>query len=243
MTKALVLAAGKSTRIATVAQGRPKPLLEIGGAPVLGHNLALLARHGVRDVWINLHHEAQMVRDAVGDGSRWGVRVEYSFEETLLGTAGAVKKLEASLATGTFLVLYGDNFTNADLTALLTQHRATGAAVTIAVFDVATAGHSGIAGGTVQVDGAGRIERFVEGRGAMEASRLVNAGIYAIDPSVAAEIPAGFSDFGRDVFPRLLAAGRHLHAFVLDGFCLALDTPDSYAQAHRIHSQMELADR
>jgi mannose-1-phosphate guanylyltransferase len=240
MTKALVLAAGKSTRIAAVAQGKPKPLLEIGGAPVLGHNLALLSRHGVTEVWINLHHEAQMIRDAVGDGARWGVHVRYSFEETLLGTAGAVKKLEGSLATGTFLVLYGDNFTNCDVTALLRQHRSTGAAATVAVFDAATAGNSGIAGGTVQVDSSGRIQRFVEGAGAQQVSRLVNAGIYALEPSVAAEIPHGFSDFGKDIFPGLLAGQQHVHAFVMNGFCLALDTPESYAQAHRIHSQMEL---
>lgn len=240
MTKALVLAAGKSTRISAVAQGRPKPLLEVGGAPVLGHNLALLARHGVTDVWINLHHEPQAIHAAVGDGAQWGVSVSYSHEDPILGTAGAVRKLARDLGAGTFLVLYGDNFTNCDLTALLAYHRAAAAVATIAVFDATTAGHSGIAGGTVQVDSGGRVERFVEGPEAIQVSRLVNAGIYALEPSVLDSIPDGFSDFGKDIFPRLLAGHQPVSAFVMNGFCLALDTPESYERARRIYSDLEL---
>ena len=119
----------------------------------------------------------------MGDGSQWGLSVSYSFEPVLLGTAGAVKKLASELSEGTFLVLYGDNFTNCRLDQLLAAHRDAQAVATIAVFDARRSRNSGIAGGTVQVDGNHMVERFVEGR-PNPASSLVNAGIYALEPAV-----------------------------------------------------------
>src|SRR5690606_14186574 len=120
----LVLAAGRSTRISPVTNGLPKPLLELGGTSLLGWNLSWLRSHGIEEIWINLHHTAERIRAAIGDGAAFGVRVEYAHEPELLGTAGAWRAL-ADRWQDTSLVVYGDNFMRFDLDRLLETHRNT----------------------------------------------------------------------------------------------------------------------
>ena len=235
VVKALVLAAGKSTRISSVAGNLPKPLIEIAGACVLAHNLKLLASHGIIEVFINLHYKPELIRREIGDGGKWGVSVKYSQESDILGTSGAVKKLSVQLGTGTFLVLYGDNYTDCNLTELLEKHRNSGSASTIAVFDHTKNRNSKIAGGRVVLGEGDAVESFTEGnvQGAAK-SDYVNAGVYALDAKVISYIPDGFSDFGKDIFPLLLSKKEKISAYKISGFCLAVDTPEAYAEAVKI---------
>jgi NDP-sugar pyrophosphorylase family protein len=190
---------------------------------ILESNLRSLASATVRQVWINLHYQGEMIEKAIGDGVRYGVQVRYSREATLLGTAGAAKRLQRELSGGTFYVVYGDNFSNIDLGAMFALHRAHGAIATIAVFDERTATHSGIAGGRIVVEPDGRISRIDEGSG---TSPYVNAGAYALEPEVLDAVPAESpSDFARDIFPSLIAGGSRMYAYIHTGYCLAVDTP------------------
>ncbi len=239
----LVLAAGKSSRIAAVSGGAPKPLIAVGGASVLEHNLRWLGGQGVRELWINLHYRPDAIREAVGDGSRFGLRVRYSHEPEILGTAGAWKRLEAYWS-GTSLVVYGDNLLRFDLAAFGRRHQAAGAAATIALFDPEVHRHTGIAGGHVELGPSGRVVRFVEGPRPADGRRhYVNAGAYLLEPGVAAALGAGFQDFARDLFPRLAAEGRlGGHVLEPDGYCLGIDTPASLATAQAlVHSLSEAA--
>lgn len=231
----LVLAAGKSTRISAVAQGLPKPLLPLAGRAILDRNLEWLASEGVRRVWINLHYRPEAIRDAVGDGRRFGLHIHYSHESTILGTAGAWKHLETQWS-GTSLVVYGDNLLRFSLARFLEQHRTSKALVSVALFNPSRHAHTGIAGGRVDLDDDGWIVDFVEGVPAASARRhYVNAGAYLLDPLVSRSVPPGFQDFGKDVFPRLTGARRLLgHVLEDSGYCLGLDTPESFAVAHDI---------
>ena len=228
--KALLLAAGKSTRIHPVTKGLPKPLLEIDGEPIIFRNLRWLASQGIEDVFVNLHYRPDDIRAAVGDGARFGVRVTYSPEEAILGTAGAAKNLEAQLGDP-FLVVYGDNLLSTDLGAMRRAHAETGATVTIALFDRERHPHTGIAGGRVRCDADGRITAFVEGA-SDEVSSLVNAGVYVVDAEAMARAPVDtFFDFGKDMFPQMLAEGVHLHGHQISEYCLGIDTPESHTVA------------
>lgn len=237
MTKALVLAAGKSTRIHPVAKGLPKPLIEIAGEAILARNLRWLGAQGVRDVWINLHYRPDDIRAAVGDGARFGVSAHYSEEAEILGTSGAVKQLAREL-TEPFFVVYGDNLLSTDLGAMMRFHLERRGLCTIGLFDRGRHPHTGIAGGKVRLEGD-RISAFLEGA-PDEVSPLVNAGIYAVDPRLVDRLPAGFSDFGRDVFPRLLADGEPLFGHLITGYCLGIDTPESYANALALIEKREV---
>jgi NDP-sugar pyrophosphorylase family protein len=228
--KAFVLAAGLSTRIASAVGGHPKPLLRLAGETVLGHNLRWLASHGIRDVWVNLHFRPEDIQAAIGDGTRFGVTVRYVYEPRILGTAGAVRNLSSEW-TNTFLVVYGDNLVRMDLSSFVRFHLEKKAAISVAVFDREKHVHTGIAGGRVERASDGRITSFHEGGGEMSLN-LVNAGVYLLEPRVVRQIPAGqFYDFARDLFPRLLAAGEAMFGYIMTGFCLGMDTPESHERA------------
>ncbi len=242
MPKAFVLAAGLGSRIRAVAGDLPKPLIRFGGEPILAHNLRWLAGAGVREVFINLHYRAEMIRDAVGDGARFGLRVDYFFEPELLGTAGALRNLGERF-DDTLLLVYGDNIVRLDLAALLARHRAAAAKATVALFDPQRHANTGIAGGRVHVGDRGEVAAFVEG-GPGTNGGLVNAGVYALEPAIRPYLGAeGSIDFGRDVFPAMLAAREPLaaHEMPAEGFCLGLDTPESYAEGERLLAAGRLA--
>jgi NDP-sugar pyrophosphorylase family protein len=229
--KALVLAAGLGSRIRTVAGGLPKPLIPFGGVPILAHNLRWLADAGVRECWINLHFAADAIRAEIGDGEAFGLRIHYVYEPELLGTAGALGNIRR-VFDAPMLVVYGDNVVRCDLDALAARHYVRGSEATIALFDRDRHAHTGIAGGRVRLTADQAVERFLEGVGETSVDPLVNAGVYLVEPTILDLIPPSRAvDFGRDVFPAMLAARRGLDAYVIEdrGFCLGLDTPESYA--------------
>lgn len=257
----LVLAAGLSTRLAKLTGGAPKPLTPVAGVPVLHRNLLWLARQGIRDAYINLHYRAEEIRASVGDGSAFGVKVRWSEENPLLGTAGGAKKLERELTAdgGPFLIVYGDSVYDFDFQRMIAEHAArrgltpiSGRGLTpisgsleigclspqllgtIAVFDTEKNLHTGIAGGRVASSADGRITSFVERD--PDAPGHVNAACYVLEPAVLQHVPAPpqASDWARDVFPKMLAAGLHLRSHLIDGYCLGIDTPESYRRAEEI---------
>ena len=228
--KAVVLAAGKSTRIAPLAGTVPKPLLEIGGQPILVRNLRWLAESGIEEVWINLHYRPEAIRERIGDGCGLGLQVNYSYEPEILGTAGGVRRI-ASQWRETFLVVYGDSLLSANLGVMQQAHRENSAPLTIGLFDRTRHPHTGIAGGAVTIGSDGRVVSFVEGAG-VGASALVNAGLYLIEPEIVARIPsASFYDFARDLFPQLLESAVPINSHMIEGYCLGIDTPESYRRA------------
>ncbi len=230
--KAMILAAGKGTRLAPLTDSLPKSMIPIDGMPILEHTLIQLRGHGVRDVVINLHHQPDVIPAYFGDGSRWDMRITYSLEDELLGTAGGVKHA-GWFFDGPFLVLYGDNLSTCDLSRLARHHRDHDAMATMALFQRSDPCSSGIA----EIDADDHIVRFVEKPRPGEVfSNWVNAGIYVLSPEILELIPAGQPcDFGRDVFPRVLAQGQALfgHRMRADEGLWWIDTPADLARVQR----------
>ena len=108
--KAILLAAGKSSRITSKINNIPKPLIEINGKPILQYNIEMLKRYGIDDLIINTHYKKESIKERFGNGNKFGVNIQYIDEEILLGTAGTIKSLEDMLK-GPFLVVYADNLT------------------------------------------------------------------------------------------------------------------------------------
>ncbi len=226
-SKALVLAAGQGSRLGPATREIPKPMLRVRGRPVLERHVEQLAAAGVTGLWINLHHQGQVIQDHFGDGKPWGIHIQYSHETTLLGTSGALKKLEPEFAASPFFVVYGDNVGSCDYVALAQAHRP-GTLLTIALCHQDDVSTSGIAG----LDADGRVLRFVEKPAPdQEFSHWVNAGFYALSPELLPLLPSGASDFGRDVIPRLLAEGRTLRGYCLPVPVEGIDTPEMLARA------------
>jgi len=236
--KAIVLCAGYGARLGDLTREIPKPMLRLGDRPMLEHILCHLKRHGFDQVAVNLHFMPEVIREHFGDGSRWGLRLTYSHEPQLLGTAGGAKKMQSLFpGHGPLLVQYGDVVTNQDFTAMLRFHQERKALATLLVHR-RTKSNSALS-----VDAAGCIERFLERPSEAERTSItqgwVFSGVTICQPELFDLIPAEtFCDFPRDVFIPLTAT-RRLFAFALTAERTAVDSPERLAEARqRIESGM-----
>ena len=201
-------------------------MLEIGGKPVLQHNVELLAAAGITEVTINLHHQPEAIAGYFGDGSAFGIAIHYAYEPELLGTAGAARNVADRLRGDDFLVVYGDNLSTIDLRKLVGAHREKSADLTLALFRREDPSSSGIA----ELDSDDRITRYLEKPQQEEIfSTWVNAGYLAARPQVLDLIPAGSTfDFGRDLLPLLLDRGARLYGYRMTEPLWWIDSLDDY---------------
>ena len=225
----MILAGGMSTRLYPLTKQVPKPLVPVAGEPISAHILRWLQSFGYTDIAINVHYLADQIHDAFGDGSRYGVRLEYLHEAKLMGSAGAIKPLEWFF-TDTFVVVGCDDLTDANLEALVAFHKKRNALATIGLVDADEVDQYGV----VITDDDGRIVEFQEKppKGT-ERSKLVNTGIYVFEPAIFNEIPAQtFYDFGKGVFPTLLDKGAPFYGMRLSGaYWRDIGTPAEYRLA------------
>lgn len=234
--KALLLAAGKGTRISHLTQTCPKPMLPFAGRPLLEHLVTWLRGYGIVQLAINLHYLPEVITDHFGDGRPYGVEITYSYEATLLGTAGAARRLQNFLDE-TFVVIFGDIYTNFDLSKLVRFHWskqvAGGSALTLALYHVSNPTECGL----VELGTGGRVTQFVEKPPAHAVfTDLANTGILICEPSVLELIPEDVSfDFGRDLLPLLLEHGLPVYGLEIaeDEFVVDIGTPAGYARAQQ----------
>ena len=228
--KAMVLAAGEGTRLRPLTLTMPKPMVPIVGQPLLLRTTALLRSHQITEVAVNLYHKPDAIREALGDGAAFGMHLHYSDETMLMGTAGGVKKMEDFLDE-TFLILYGDNLYAADFAPLIAFHRAHHAIATLATFTAPNPSACGL----VVTDSDGKVTRFQEKPPPEEVfTDQANAGVYILEPEIFKFIPPNtIFDFGKDVFPALLAARPNaLFATPLNGYLQDTGTVPAYRQAN-----------
>lgn len=227
--KAVILAGGEGSRLRPLTIGRPKPMTPLFGKPVLGHILDLLRRHGIREIAVTLRCLPAAVTDFFGDGGEYGVRLSYFVEEEPLGTAGGVKKCMDFLGEEDFLVISGDAVCDLDLTELIALHQSRRSAATLAL----CRRQSPLEYGLVRTDAQGRVLGFVEkpGWGQVD-TELVNTGIYILSRRAMDLVPAeGPFDFGRELFPRLLAEGEPLYGWEVSGYWQDMGDCGAYLEA------------
>ncbi|MBD3182916.1 NTP transferase domain-containing protein [Candidatus Poribacteria bacterium] len=210
--KAMILAAGKGTRLRPLTENIPKPMVPLHGKPLLEYTIEWLKDYGFKQIAINLHHQPHVIINHFKNGERWGVDITYSEEKELLGTAGAVKRL-SWFFNEPFLVVYGDNLSNCKLNRLIREHKENSASATIALFKREDTSSSGVA----EMDTHNRIKRFIEKpKEGQTQSNLVNAGIYFLEPEVIAHIPKDQPyDFGRQLLPDLLMKEQELYGYIM----------------------------
>jgi len=230
--KALILAAGEGTRLRPLTLDRPKPMLPVAGEPLLAITVSMLRRHGITDLAVNLHHRPEAITGHFGDGADFGVSITYSYEQRIMGTAGAAKKLEWFLDE-TFFVVYGDVLTNLDYGELLQFHQAKQSLLTLSLYRVSNPTEVGLVG----VDAEGRVRRFLEKPCAEEVfTDLANSGILVCEPEVLSYVPQGaFYDFGHELLPALLRLEKPLYGLPLapGEYLIDIGTPENYERAQR----------
>lgn len=218
--KAIILCAGKGERMRPLTEGIPKPMVEINGKPLLWYNLQLLKKHNIKQVAINTSHLPEKIKDYFGDGKKFGINITYSYEQELLGTSGALNNFK-DFFNETFVVLYGDNLTDVDLTRMIQHHKKTDAIATIALRrkpkDYKTQS-------LILAYEDLRIKEFIEKpsdelvQKLSRDNKLINSGIYIMKPRLLTYIKEGFSDFAYDVFPEIIKKGEKVMGFIIDNY-------------------------
>src|SRR4051812_6127402 len=221
--QAVILVGGEGTRLRPLTATVPKPVLPLVDRPFLVYMLEWLRRHGVDDVIMSCGFLATSVRNVLGDGSQFGLRLRFVEEPEPRGTAGALKFAE-DLLEDRFLMLNGDVLTDIDLTAQLAQHERTGARGTLALTPVEDPSNYGL----VRTSEDFAVTGFVEKPSADQIDTdRISAGAYVLERSVLELLEPGRpASIERDVFPRLVGAG--LYGYLADGYWLDIGTPERY---------------
>ncbi|MHC5734631.1 sugar phosphate nucleotidyltransferase [Nostoc sp.] len=226
--KAMILAAGKGTRVRPITYTIPKPMIPILQKPVMEFLLELLRQHGFDQIMVNVSHLAEEIENYFRDGQRFGVQIAYSFEGKIdddgklegeaIGSAGGMRRIQdfSPFFDDTFVVLCGDALIDLDLTAAVKWHRAKGSIATIITKSVPKEEVSSY--GVVVTDEEGRVKAFQEKPSTEEAlSTNINTGIYIFEPEVFNYIPSDVEyDIGSQLFPKLVEIEAPFYAIPMD---------------------------
>lgn len=212
--RAMILSAGYGTRLWPLTEDRTKPAIPILGKPLVGYVAEYLARYGCDEIIVNLHHRPESVRKALGDGGKFGVKLQYVEEPKILGTSGAMDNARALLDGDTFVVVNGKIITDIDLHGALETHRRTRALATLVLmpnparerFTVVNTAND------LLVGFGGMPSKDVGGAGeTADDAPLMFTGIQILDPAIFDHIPRGvFSHSTTDVYPQALAKGERI---------------------------------
>jgi len=207
--KAIILAGGEGTRLRPYTYEKPKPMLPVGdeGKPILYYVIENLKRAGITEFVITAGYKYEKIVEYFGDGSRFGVRIEYSIEKEKLNTAGSLLPLRNKL-NETFVVAMGDHITNINIREMIESHKKSRCIATIALLK----GKIPIEYGVAEV----KNNRIVEFQEKPAIEKLYNTAIYVFEPGIFDYIKEK-EDFAKDVFPRLLKMKREINAYVFEG--------------------------
>jgi NDP-sugar pyrophosphorylase family protein len=244
----MILAAGFGTRLWPLTEDRTKPAIPFLNRPLISYSVEYLAEQGIRDILVNLHHQPDSITRALGDGSNYGVRIRYSYEEEILGTSGALDRVRDLLTDDDFIVINGKIITNIDLNSVIRTHRQNRALATLVLRENAAREHFSI----VETDERDRITRFAgfpepaASEAAMaeanvstagnparaDVAPLMFTGIQVLSPRIFEYIPRNcFSHSTIDVYPRAIEAGEAVIAHIAGGDWYEMSTLSRYLEA------------
>jgi mannose-1-phosphate guanylyltransferase len=223
--QAVILVGGEGTRLRPLTSTVPKPVVPLVDRPFIAYMLEWLRRHGVDDVVVSCGFLATAVRNVLGDGTQYGLRLRFVEEPEPRGTAGALKFAE-DLLEDRFLLLNGDILTDIDLGDQVAQHDATGAVATLALVRV----EDPTAYGLVHLTDDHAVKEFVEKPSADQIdTKLISAGAYVLERAVLDLIPPDRNvSIEREVWPQLVGDG--LYGYAADAYWLDIGTPERYLQ-------------
>jgi len=222
--KALILAGGKGTRMRPFTYEMPKPMIPLKGKPLVQHIIELCRKYEIREIVLSTGYLGEKIREHFGDGSHLGVDLKYVEEKDEMGTAGPLL-LAREYLKGPFLMFNGDVLSDIDLNDLINFHSEQEGLATIALTQVEDTSSFGVA----RLRGH-RIMGFIEKPKSGEESKLINAGVYVLEPEVLDYIPKGKAMIERDVFPKLAQEGK-LFGYPFDGQWFDTGTPEAYERA------------
>ncbi|MFH0925267.1 MAG: NDP-sugar synthase [bacterium] len=231
--KAMILAAGYGTRLRPLTENMPKAIIPVANTPLIKYNLLLLKKYGIEEVIINIHYLSDLIKGLLGDGSNLEMKISYSYEPEILGTAGGIKKVEDFLKGESFLVINSDILVDIDLQEVIDFHYQKKAMVTM----VLRKNNSPDQYGAIEVDSAGIVRQFL-GKLNWEGEplrKMMFTGIHILQPAVLNYItPNMFVSISDQTYPQIISAGKLIYGYLMNkGYWQDVGTPKRYLDAHR----------
>ena len=249
--QAILLCGGMGTRLRSVVSDRPKPMADICGKPFLQYLLEMLRDKGITEVIFALGYMGEMIEEYFQDGSAFGLKIAYSYEEEPLGTGGAIRNALPKILEEELLVLNADTYFPMDYQGLLRFHQENDGDFSLATRAVPDISRYG----AVRRDPAGRIlawneklgdggqqpgegsKQPIEGNAQQAASSSpkslsgeINGGIYVMKKSLVAEIPEGKQSLEQDCIPKWLSEGKRIFGLPFHGYFMDIGIPKDYQQ-------------
>ena len=229
--RAMILAAGFGSRLKPLTLSLPKPMFPVLNQPLLEHTLNLLSSQGIQDIIVNVHHLPDKIVEYFGDGTDFGVRLKFSKEEEILGTAGGLKKAQSFLEKETFLVMNSDVLADIDLGKVLSFHKEKKSCLTLVVRQDADPERYE----PIELADDGRITRFVGAsikNPPATTQRVMFTGIQIMEPEIFSRISSGkFSGTAEDVFPAMIKEGLPVYGTLHEKYWIDMGTRETYIQA------------
>ena len=228
--KAVIMAGGFGTRLRPLTANIPKPMVPVGGRPVMEHIIRLLKKHGIKDIVAILYFQSEQIKSYFKNGSKWGVNIEYVTAEADFGTAGSVKNAR-DLLDSPFMIISGDVLTDFDLSDAIAFHEKKKALATI----VLTRVENPLAYGIVITGKTHKITRFLEKPGWGQVfSDTINTGIYILEPAALDLFQSKTEfDFSKNLFPLMLEKKKKLYGYVAYGYWRDIGNIEEYYSAHQ----------
>lgn len=220
--RAVILAGGKGRRLLPYTAVFPKPLVPVGDRPILAIVIEHLRRAGFTRVTLAVGHLAGLIQAYFGDGSRFGIHIDYSIESTPMGTAGPISLLDD--LEDDFLVMNGDLLTDLDIGAFVAAHRSAGAIGTIAVYRKVVE----LTLGVLSLDAESQVIDYVE---KPSIDYMVSTGIYCFKPAVLEYLVSGVPCDLPDLIRHLIARRQRIHGYLFEGHWLDIGRPEDYETA------------
>ncbi|MBN4054475.1 nucleotidyltransferase family protein [Nitrospira defluvii] len=225
------MAAGLGTRLGPLTDDMPKPLLPVGGRPLIDYNLLLLKKYGITEVLINLHHYGEKIVQKLGNGSNIGMKIRYSEESRLLGTGGGIKKMASNFGDETFVVINGDIVIEIELENLISFHREKEGLSTLVLRKEEDLSPFGI----IEIDRNNRVQNILDkipwdGK---DKRQLMFTGLHIIEPKVLDYIPRDTFYSITDAYIDMLQNGEKLYGYINDHYWNDLGHLDRYNQVNQ----------
>ncbi len=227
----MILAAGFGTRLKPLTLNLPKPMFPLLNRPLLEHSLNFLSSQGIREIIVNVHHLPDEITKYFGDGADFGVHLEFSREEEILGTAGGLKKAQPFLENETFLLINSDILLDIDLGKLLGFHAEKKSCLTLVVRQDPNPEKYE----TIELASDSRITRFINASikdPPEKVQRVMFTGVQIMEPGIFSRIPSGkFFSTAEDVFPKMIEEGLPVFGFLHENYWIDMGKRETYIQA------------
>ncbi len=229
-SKAMLLAAGFGERLRPLTLTTPKPLIEVAGHRLIEYNLRLLKKFGAQEILINLHHLAEKIKETLGNGKKYGVKLHYHFEPEILGTGGGIKAVESFFGDRPFFVMNADVLIDLNLQEIWKQHQQSGALATLVVSPAERKDVKRL----VYLNPKNQILSITDTPPAPGIHGYIFTGVQVIEPKVLEELPAQKkSCIVSNAYLPLLQKNEKLNGFICKAYFRDLGTPERYAEVQK----------